>query len=504
MSATVDFAAVDLGASSGRVMTGQWDGSRFSLKEVHRFPNAPVRVGENYFWNVLEIWSQIKAGLSLFCSGFGKTPASVGVDAWGVDYALLDSKNRLLQNPYCYRDRRTDGMVEKVARHNWTPRQLFQVTGVQTMQINTLYQFYSEFCDGSEALCGASALLMIPDLFQFFLCGAKASEYTEATTSQLYSLPQNCWADDLLHSLNLPRKLFQPIVRPGSILGPVRSTVLEDCGLVGSVQTVSVASHDTASAVAAIPDLDEHSAFLSSGTWSLMGVRNSAPDVSDDAFQLGFTNEGAADGGVLLLRNLNGLWILQECQRNWSSSGRNLEWSEIQRAASSAVPFQSWIDPNSGEFQALCDMPAVIARYCRNSHQPVPQDVGAVARCIFETLSFSYRAVLDQLQQLTHRDLLVLRVVGGGSLNEFLCQMIADATGRTVIAGPSEATAFGNIMAQAVAAGHLPDLAAAAEAMRNSVQCRAYEPGPRAKWDEAYARFSSLLDARRVVQQSGE
>jgi rhamnulokinase len=503
MTATVDFAAVDLGASSGRVMAGQWDGSRFSLQEVHRFSNAPVRVGESYFWNTLEIWSQIKAGLALFRLRSGKIPASIGVDAWGVDYALLDSKDRLLRNPYCYRDRRTDGMVEKVGR-NWSPRQIFQATGIQTMQINTLYQLYSEICDAPNAFSSAQTMLMIPDLFQFFLCGGKASEYTEATTSQLYSLSQKCWAEDLLCALNLPRRLFQKVVCPGTILGALRSIVLEDCGLCGSVETISVASHDTASAVAAIPDLDEHSAFLSSGTWSLMGVRTSAPEISEDAFQLGFTNEGAADGGVLLLRNLNGLWILQECLRSWSGSGQNLEWKDIQRSASSATGFQSWIDPNASQFQVLCDMPAAIAQCCRDSHQPVPQSVGEVARCLFESLSFSYRAVLDELQQLTHRDLRVLRIVGGGSLNQFFCQMIADATGRTIIAGPSEATAFGNVMAQAVATGHLPDLVAAAEAMKHSVECHTFQPAlPREKWDEAYARFGKLTNAKRTVQQSG-
>jgi rhamnulokinase len=503
MTATVDFAAVDLGASSGRVMAGVWDGSRFSLKEVHRFPNAAVRVGESYFWNALEIWSQIKAGLALFRSRCSKTPISIGVDAWGVDYALLDCKDRLVSNPYCYRDRRTDGKAEKVGR-NWSARQLFQTTGIQTMPINTLYQLYSESCDGPNALSGAQTLLMIPDLFQFFLCGEKASEYTEATTTQLYSLPQKCWAEDLLGSLNLPRRLFQKIVYPGAMLGPVHSSVLEDCGLCSSVETISVASHDTASAVAAIPDLDECSAFLSSGTWSLLGVRNAVPDISEEAFQLGFTNEGASDGGVLLLRNLNGLWILQECLRNWAGSGQNLEWSGVQRAASSAPALQSWIDPSAGEFQVLCDMPAAIAQYCKNSCQPVPRNLGEVARCIFESLSFSYRAVLDELQQLTHRNLCVLRIVGGGSLNQFFCQTIADATGRTIIAGPSEATAFGNVMAQAVATGHLPDFAAAAEAMKNSVQCDTYQPGPREKWDEAYVRFGSLTNAKRTAQQSGK
>lgn len=501
MTATIDFAAVDLGASSGRVMAGRWDGSRFSLHEIHRFPNTPMRVGESYFWNTLEIWNQIKAGLSSFRVKLGSTPVSVAVDAWGVDYALLDSNDRLLRNPYCYRDRRTDGMVEKIARH-WNPRQLFEATGVQTMPINTLYQLCSEICGDSDALSGAHSLLMIPDLFQFFLAGVKASEYTEATTSQLYSLPGKSWAEELIAALHLPRRLFQNITYPAAVLGPVCPSVLDDCGLCGSLATVSVASHDTASAVAAIPDLDEHSALLSSGTWSLMGVRNEVPDISEEAFQLGFTNEGAADGGVLLLRNLNGLWILQECQRNWSSTGQMLEWPEIQCAASAAVPFRSWIDPHASEFQALCDMPAAIANFCKGSRQPVPQTAGELARCVFESLSFSYRTVLDELERLTHRDLHILRIVGGGSLNQFLCQMIADATGRTVIAGPSEATAFGSVMAQAVATGHLPNLAAAAEAMKGSVECHTYQPGPREQWDAAHTRFVSATRAKRTAQPS--
>jgi rhamnulokinase len=283
-------------------------------------------------------------------------------------------------------------------------------------------------------------------------------------------------------------------------LGPVRASVLDDCGLCVAVTTVSVASHDTASAVSAIPELDEHSAFLSSGTWSLMGVRSASAEISETAFRFGFTNEGAADGGVLLLRNLNGLWILQECLRNWSSSGPSLQWSGVQQAASSATPFQSWIDPNASQFQALCDMPATIATYCKESQQPMPQNVGEMARCVFESLSFMYRAVLEELEQLTRRNLRIVRIVGGGSLNQFFCQMIADATGRTVVAGPAEATALGNVMAQAVAMGHLPNMAAAREAIRSSLEYKAYEPRPNGQWNQAYLRFHALMNAKRAVQ----
>ncbi len=501
MIATADFVAVDLGASSGRLMAGQWDGSRFTLKEVHRFPNTGVSIGDSFYWNPLEIWKQILAGLIKVRAEIKNVPAGIGVEAWGVDYALLDAKDRLLGNPHHYRDRRTDGMVQRVDPA-FGARELFRTTGVQTMQINTLFQLYSEVCKDSGVLGCAQGLLMIPDLFQFFLCGEKASEYTEATTTQLYSLPEKRWANDVLSMLNIPRKLFRAVVFPGKILGPVRSSVLENCGFSASFPAICVGSHDTASAVAAIPELDEHSAFLSSGTWSLMGILNDKPDISDEAFRLGFTNEGAADGGVLLLKNLNGLWILQECQRNWLGRGQSLEWSDLERAAAAAPSFQSWIDTNANDFQMPCNMPAAIANYCRGTIQHIPESVGDIARCIFESLSFSYRVVLDDLEQLTRRNLCVLRIVGGGSLNRFLCQMIADATGRTVVAGPAEATAYGNVMVQAVATGHVSDFKAGRQAVKNSVECVPYQPGSHDKWSDAYMRFKSLLNARRVPQHS--
>ena len=500
-TASANFAAVDLGASSGRLMAGLWNGSRFSLKEVHRFRNGPIRVGEDFYWDVLYLWGEIIAGLAIRSKEYGGTLAGIGVDAWGVDYALLDSRDRMLRNPHSYRDKRTDGLLERVGRI-WSRQQLFQRTGVQPMQINTLYQLYSESFQHPDSLEQAESLLMIPDLFLFFLSGEKVSEYTEATTTQMYSLPSRSWAEDLLASLQIPSRLLRAVVNPGTIHQPVRSYLLEEFGITPPVPTVSVAAHDTASAVAAIPDLDEHTAFLSSGTWSLLGVKNAEPILSDEAFRLGFSNEGAADGSVLLLQNLNGLWILQECLRSWAGSGRQMHWNDVHEAASRARPFQAWIDVKAKDFQTPSDMPAVIVAYCQTTHQPVPQSVGEFARCVFESLSFTFRSVLDALQVITGKELRVLRVVGGGSRNHFFCQMIADATGRVVLAGPAEATALGNVLLQAIATGHLSSLAEAQDAIRNSSESEVFEPGTGAQWEEAYHRFTSLMSTPVPVSGS--
>jgi rhamnulokinase len=503
MTAAANFAAVDLGASSGRLMAGQWDGAKFKLQDVHRFPNAGVRIGKSLFWNVLEIWSQIQAGLVRYRNLFPELPSGIGVDAWGVDYALLDRQDELLGNPYHYRDERTQGAVESVAR-TFSNRDLFALTGVQTMPINTLFQLHAGASKSSYQLAEAKTLLMLPDLFQFFLCGEKRAEYTEATTTQLYSLPRRRWVEQLMLPLGISPEIFPQVTMPGTVLGPVRETVLADCGFQGAFTAIAVGSHDTASAVSAIPQLDNESAFVSSGTWSLMGIVTSEPNVSPEAFHLGFTNEGAADGGVLLLKNLTGLWVLQECQRNWSADGHHYEWDWIEQAASSAAPFRSWIDANAREFQSPCDMPAAIQGYCAETGQPVPQTPGEIARCVFESLSFGYRKVLDELQQLTRRDLRVLRVVGGGARNRFLCQMTADATRRNVVAGPAEATAFGNVMVQAVATGHIKDLAAGRRAMMASVECHSYEPASTGGWEDAYARFRSLLSSGKAVAMQHE
>ena len=487
MTSTTNFLAADLGASSGRLMVGRWNGRTFALDELHRFPNGPVRVAGNLHWDVLRIWSELQDGLTKFRTRFECAPAAVGVDAWGVDFALLDRRGRLIGNPYHYRDARTDGIPELVFRLV-DERALFSLTGVQTMQINTLFQLYLMVQTSDPQLKAANTLLTSPDLFHYFLCGEKSVEYTEATTTQMYAT-EGGWARDLLDCLDIPTRILPEVVAPGTVLAPVRSEILRNASLQGEVPVVATASHDTANAVAAIPNMDENSAFISSGTWSLMGVEVKQPVTSDEAFALKFTNEGGADGSTLLVKNLTGLWILQECMRQWASEGHRFTWADITDMASSAPALQCVLDVDASDFRMPENMPEAIASYCRQTRQTVPQTVGAIARCCFESLSLKYRSVLESLEILTGRHLGTIRVVGGGCLNAVLCQITADACDRVVVTGPAEASAFGNIMLQAVATGHLNDVAAGRAAIAESIACATYVPRRDADWEQASLRI---------------
>jgi rhamnulokinase len=496
MTQTANFVAVDLGASSGRIMLGQWNGKAFSVQELHRFTNGGVRAGDGFYWDILGIWSQIKAGLTKYHSLCPQPPQGIAVDAWGVDFGLLDDAGRLIGNPRHYRDPRTAG-IPQLAFETVPEREWFSETGVHTMPINTLFQLYSMVLAHDPALVWAETLLTIPDLCAYFLCGEKTVEWTEAATTQMYSPQRKDWARELLSALDVPASILPAVTRAGSVLSPLRADVVEECGLTQSFPAIAVGSHDTASAVAAIPNMNEESVFLSSGTWSLMGVEAAEPDTSEEALRLGFTNEGGADGAVLLLKNITGLWIVQECLRHWASEGRNITWDELASAARAAKAFQCFIDPDAAGFQAQCDMPRAIRAYCAASEQAAPETVGEIARCAFESLSLKYRSVLESLRKLTGRGLGTIRVVGGGGLNAVLCQMTADACGCQVVSGPSEASALGNVMLQAVATGHLDNVRSGRAAIAGSVQCSVFDPHRSDRWDEAYARFR-LLEANGV------
>jgi rhamnulokinase len=487
MAHSVHFVAADLGASSGRLMVGVWNGDTFSLDELHRFPNRGVPIGGSLHWDVSGMWSEIKRGLMLYRERFQVPPAAIGVDAWGVDFALLDRSGELLGNPYHYRGARTDDIPELVFQRV-DPLQLFQWTGVQTMQINTLFQLYSMVRGADRKLKAAETLLMIPDLFHYFLCGERVVEHTEATTTQMYS-PTHGWARDVLHKLDIPTRILPEVVRPGTRLATVRAEVLRDIGFSQSFPVVAVASHDTASAVAAIPDMNETSVFISSGTWSLMGVELREPITSDLAYSLGFTNEGGADGSILLIKNLTGLWLLQECQRQWTREGRHYTWSDISAMAATAPAFTCMLDVDGNDFRTPENMHHAIAAYCRRTMQPNPDSIGVVARGCFESLALKYRSVLESLEAVTARRLDTIRIVGGGCLNALLCQMTADACNRTVVTGPAEASAFGNVMLQAIATGHLSNIGAGRAAIARSIQCVTYFPQGTDVWDDAYARM---------------
>lgn len=489
MQDAMRFVAVDLGASSGRLMVGAWDGQRFALEELHRFPNGGVSVRGGVEWDVLRLWSEIQTGLVKFRAKFGSAPAGIAVDAWGVDFGLLDRNGRLVGNPTCYRDPRTNGVPARVFA-KVSEADIFAATGVQTMQINTLFQLAS--MAGDARLEHAETLLMMPDLFHYFLCGEKAVEYTAASTTQMYGLAAQDWDRGMLRRVGIPGRILTRVVQPGTVLGEIGADVLAMSGIGGRIPVIAVASHDTASAVASIPGLDEGSAFISSGTWSLMGVELDAPVTSERARELGCTNEGGCAGKTLLMRNITGLWILQECVRQWEREGKKCGWAEIIAAAKESATFRQVILPNAPEFGAPGNMLEAIRGFCRNSGQTEPETMGEFARCCFESLSLAYWSALQALRSLTGRDVRTIRVVGGGCLNTFLCQMTADACGCTVVSGPAEASALGNVMVQAVAVGELETIAAGRDSVGESLELVTYEPQRGDGWAAAQARYGKL------------
>jgi rhamnulokinase len=494
MSQNVNFLAIDLGASSGRVMLGRWDGRRFDLHELHRFPNDPVSVMGRLHWDVLHLWQEIQVAIARYATQHKEPLAGIGIDTWAVDFALLDGAGEMLGNPYHYRDRRTEGILEYVDGRV-APQHLYEKTGIQRLPINTLYQLVSMRKADDPRLNAAETLLLIPDLLHYWMTGRIVAEYTNATTTQFYDAREQRWAVDLLEDLGLPTRMLPPIVAPGTILGDLLPDVCGDVGLPRSVPVIASASHDTASAVAAVPGLDERSTYISSGTWSLVGVESAQPILSDRARDLNFTNEGGVGGTIRFLKNVTGLWLLQECQRQWQREGRTYTWPDLVALAEQAAPLRSVVDPDAPEFVNPGNMPAAIREYCRRSGQPEPVDDGEVVRCCLDSLALKHRWVLAALEELTDRRLDTIRIVGGGSQNHLFCQLTANACQRTVVAGPVEATALGNILVQAVSSEYLPDIAAGRRAVAASEEQKIFEPGDSDDWDDAFAGFDELVQS---------
>jgi len=490
MTQTTHFLAFDLGASSGRAVVGCFDGERLRLVEVHRFPNGPVCLLGNLHWDVLRLFEEVKTGLAKCVRMYGTDIASLGLDTWGVDFGLLDAHDELLGNPYHYRDRRTDGMMEEAFRR-LPKEEIFERTGIQFMQLNSLYQLLAMAVQGSPMLEMARTFLNMPDLFNFWLTGHKVSEFTIATTTQCYDPRAGDWAWTMLEELGLPTRIFGEIVPPGTQLGPLHPAVAEETG-AHELPVIATAGHDTAAAVAAVPAGDRDYAYISSGTWSLMGVEIEEPLITPRALAYNFTNEGGVEGTFRLLKNIMGLWLIQECRREWAQAGEELAWDDLIRMAAEAEPFGGLVDPDDHRFLAPGNMPQKIQTYCAETGQPVPQSKGAIVRCALESLALTYRLVLERLEEMLGRKLSVIHIIGGGSKNRLLNQFTADATGRMVIAGPAEATSIGNILMQALALGHIGSLEEGRELVRHSFEVTTYEPGERARWDEAYQRYMSI------------
>ena len=488
------YLAVDLGASSGRVIAGCFDGRRLHLEEAHRFANTGCRVTDGWHWQILGLFAAIKKGLGQAGKTYGRSLVSAGVDTWGVDYGLVDRTGRLLGLPYMYRDERTNGVPEKVSRSISSAR-LYSITGLQSMPFNTLYQLCAEKAANERVLDAAHRILFTPDLIHYWLSGRMANEYTIASTSQMLDAKRGTWSKPLLESLGLPAHLFKNIVAPGSNLGPLLPDLRSELG-ISSMNIVVPGSHDTASAVAAVPTHEKKFAYLSSGTWSLLGTEINKPLLTEAARSANFTNEGGVGGTIRLLKNITGLWLIQECQRVWSEQGRAMNFTEIAAAAREAKPFAAVIDPDDASFSTPGDMPARIRAYCRSTGQRLPSGEGAMARVIYESLALRYRQVLLTLQDLTATTYNQLHIVGGGSQNVLLNQLVADSLQKPVCAGPAEATAIGNILMQMIAAGDLRSLDEGRALVRDSFEMKQYQPASATGWDDAHARFAALA-ARR-------
>jgi rhamnulokinase len=486
------FLAFDLGAESGRGILGLLDGRQLRLEVVHRFPNGPVRTLDSLHWDVLRLWGEMLNTLRLCAAQHGGVDG-VGVDTWGVDFALLGRGNTLLGNPRHYRDPHTEGVMEQ-AFTRVSRADIYRQTGLQFMRFNTLFQLLALQRDRSPLLDVAESLLFIPDLFHFFLTGMRVNEYTDASTSQMLDPATRSWAWGLVQSFGLPRQLLGTLVQPGTVLGPLRPGVATETG-INPAQVIAPATHDTGSAVAAVPAASAAGwAYISSGTWSLMGVELPAPLVTDAARDFNFTNEGGVAGTTRLLKNVMGLWLVQECRRAWERQGKTYNYDELARLAQAAPPFVSVVDPDVASFILPQNMPAALAEFCRRSGQPAPQEPGAVVRCALESLALRYRWVLERLEELTGTRLKTIHIVGGGCQNELLCQLTADACNRAVLAGPVEATAIGNVLVQAVGLGVLGSLADAREVVRTSFPVQTYTPRDPGRWQEPYQRFLSLLN----------
>jgi rhamnulokinase len=483
--------AVDLGANSGRVLAGIYDGRLLAVRELVRFPNDPVKMADGWHWNLDALFASIKSGITQAARQFGPGLVSVGVDTWGVDYGLLDAGGHLLGAPFQYRDARTDGMKE-VAFRRMPAAEIYRRTGIQFMFFNTIFQLLAEARSPARLLDKADRILFIPDLINFRLAGVRANERSFASTSQLYNPRVRDWDRELIAGLGLPDRLFGPLTEAGARLGPVRPEIAAETGAAG-LQVIVPATHDTASAVVGVPAEEAEPVFLSSGTWSVMGRELASPVISPASQAANFSNEGGVFGTTRFLKNIAGLWLLQECKRAWDAAGKSASYDALVAQAAQAPAFAALVDPDAAEFQAPANMPGVLAAFCRRTGQTAPTQPGAFTRMILESLALKYRLTKELLAQLTARPVSTIHIVGGGSQNDLLNQFAADATACRIVAGPVEATSIGNLIMQLYALGEIKSLAEGRALTRRSFATKTFEPRDTAAWDDAYVRFQKIL-----------
>ena len=485
----LNLLAFDLGASNGRAILGQLENDKITMTELHRFENNYIVKDGVFYWDLPYLFENLKQGFKAFKEANVGELHCFGIDTWGVDYGLVGKDGEVLGLPRAYRYA-VDADMERVWKVVDFPTQ-FSRTGIAALNFNTVYQLYRRKSEGDEALANAETMLMMPDLLGYLLSGEKKSEYTNATTSMLYNPTTKTWDWETIEELGLPKKLFAEIDHPGTIRGKLKAEIAEEVGL-NQVPFAAVGTHDTASAVAAIPGTGNF-AFCSSGTWSLFGVETDEPILSDDVRNANFANEGTIQGGFRPLSNIMGMWLIQDCRRYWKEQGIELSWNDIVEEAKKAEPFRTIINPDHGEFFAGGNMVPKIQEYCRQTNQPVPETVGQVARAIYESLALKYRWALERLQVIKGQHIDQLNIVGGGIQNKFLNQLVADSLDRPVVTGPIEGAAIGNLLAQAMALGEVKDLAHLRQIVRNSEAVNDYTPNHTQEWEDAYQKLLSLL-----------
>ena len=482
------FLAIDLGAESGRGVAGVLEDGRLFLEEVHRFPTRMLMMNDHYYWNIYRFYEEILSAINLSAHKEKIIPESLAIDTWGVDFGFLQSDGSLKRIPYAYRDPQTlagrDAFLEEIM----TAEEIYKLTGIAIQPFNSVYHLYALMKNRDIVLDQADTLLFIPDLLNYFLTGEKKTEFTFATTSQLYNPNKGDWEEEIFKAMGLDISLMAPIVRPGNKTGMLKMDIGRRAA-VGSIPVIAACSHDTGSAIVSVPAEGEDWAYISSGTWSLMGVEMDKPVITEESFRYNFTNEGGAEGTFRYLKNIMGLWLLQQCRESWIKTGYTVSYTELVDTARTSHPFKTFIDPDHEGFYNPEDMPAAIDRYCTATGQESPETVGEYVRTILEGLAFKYRMVLDQLHETTPKKIKKIHIIGGGAQNKMLCQFTANATGVPVIAGPAEGTATGNILMQARAMGILANLNEMREIVRNSFSIETYRPENVERWEEAYANF---------------
>ncbi len=477
--------AFDFGASSGRAIIGCFDGDKITLEEVHRFSNDPVSVGGTVYWDVLRLFYEIKQGIikAKIAGGFD----SIGIDTWGVDFGLIDSEGKLMENPVHYRDARTAGLVDEAFK-TMPKEKLYGITGIQFMELNTLFQLISLKKYRPWMLERADKMLFMPDLFGYMLTGKMCAEYSIASTSQLIDLDKRTWSKEILDAFEIKESVFAPLVQPGTVLGELSKEICEECG-VDPVPVISVCGHDTQSAITSVPCEDGDFAFLSSGTWSLFGTELDKPIVNETSMNINITNEGGFDGSTGFLKNIIGLWLIQESRRQWKREGKEYSYVDLEKLALAAEPFKCFIDPDAPEFVPHGNIPERVREFCRKTGQYVPETVGEIMRCIYESLAMKYRLTFEKLRECTERDYPVIHVIGGGTKDGLLCQMTANSCDRTVKAGPIEATVMGNVAVQLMSDGSVKNIGQARKIVADSSELKTFEPKDTDKWAGAYENF---------------